>query len=244
MTSRAGNCTPSATSQLSSHATTTSPTATQTVATDPSDQVAKIVGNPDVEKTPEQPLHRQISLIPAYNYQDTIADLDLDNLLGTPYTCELKAKKKRDKKKRNKASKIANNIEKKIEDDEEEEFFTPISITATAAAAETLSEKKEVPALPVKEHEEDDSTDITAIMQAMSLGKPKDPTNTTFPSTTTSKDTLENNTIDVSVKPAALLRGLPEPTGTHIRFDDSPVHRTCLLGVPQPTGTHTTFEDE
>jgi len=45
------------------------------------------------------------------------------------------------------------------------------------------------------------------------------------------------------------LRGVPVPTGTHVRFDDSGKavaspgnKKTLLRGVPQPTGRVTKFE--
>ncbi|KAI7844591.1 hypothetical protein COHA_001831 [Chlorella ohadii] len=47
-----------------------------------------------------------------------------------------------------------------------------------------------------------------------------------------------------------LLRGLPTPAGTHIRFDEegdvaaiSPRQRVFLRGMPQPAGTHIKFDD-
>ena len=46
-----------------------------------------------------------------------------------------------------------------------------------------------------------------------------------------------------------LLRGLPVPEGSHVRFDEAgescatpSAHRTLLRGVPAPTGAHLRFD--
>lgn len=223
MTSPAGTYTRGMSkSRLSSYAeSNSSPTATQNMA-----QESPITKISEKQSRDITPVNRQTSLIPAYRYDDTIDDLELENLLGTPYTCEMaQAKKRMAKKKRNKINRAAKKV-LQLQEEEEGDFFTPTS-TAASPPLPTAAEKQN--ALSVEK--DDDSSEITASMEAMSLGKPSSPTDDT---------NVTSNKIDNSQEDSSgLLGGI---TGSHIRF--SPRNKMYLRGVPQPTGTHTTFEEE
>ena len=99
----AGNSNIAQPKKLASHAKHISPTATQNTPTAvqrPSETVkhiANIVPKSAAEITPDHAVSRQLSIIPKYNYDDTTDQLDLDYLLGTPYTCELVEAKKKEK---------------------------------------------------------------------------------------------------------------------------------------------------
>ncbi len=225
-----------ATAELSMNhqvATAISPTANQITS--------KISENADIEATPEHAVYRQPSLIPAYRYEDGIHDLDIDLLMGTPFSCEVAYAKKvqeknKEKKKRQKANKAIKKEAPKLE--EEDEFFTPISTAAASPPSPTAAAAAAVPSA-----EEDlDNNDIIASMEAMSLGK-HDPTSS-------------SKKEDASA--SLLLKGIPAWSRSHVHFfdensdedgeedDSNASHRSkmYLRGIPRPTGTHTTFEEE
>jgi hypothetical protein len=233
MSFKRGSCAVSQPNELSSHAECI-PTANETTSTifQKSPHAAEMITKL-LKKTPEQAVYRQISLIPAYRHEDGIDDLDIDNLLGTPYTGEIaQAKKKREKKKRNKANKIAKKAVQE-ETEEGETFFTPISTAAaTSPLLPVATEKQNVETTT----EVEDDTDITVFMAAMSLGKPSPPTINNYDNISTPE--YSNN------GSGGHLKGIPTPTGSHIRFDDNDGNKVYLRGLPQPTGTHTTFKDE
>jgi hypothetical protein len=187
-------------------------------------QITKILENEAEETTP---LYRQTSLIPAYRYDDTINDLELENLLGTPYTCEIAvAKKKLAKKNRNKVKPVAKEVEQLQKEEEEEVFFTPLS-TAAAPPLPTAAEKYN--ALSVEEDVE--INEIRVCMKSMSLDKSSLSTYTTIATSNEVNNCKEDS--------SGLFLG---NAGSHIRF--SPRNKMYLRGVPQPTGTHTTFDNE
>jgi len=210
-------------SHLSSHGeSNSSPTATQNMAQESPDQITKISEKEGEEITFA---YRQTSLIPAYRHRDTIDDLELENFLGTPYTCEREealAKRKLAKKKRNKVNPIAKNVEQL---QNKEDSFAPPSTASPPWP--TAAEKYN--ALSVKI--DDDSSELRAYMEAMTLGKPS---LSSYITNDTSNE-VDNWKEDSSEH----LQGI---TGSHIRF--SPRNKIYLRGVPQPTGTHTTFEEE
>lgn len=221
--------------KLSSHAKHISPTATQNTPTavqkppQTTEHITDIVPKTAAEITPDHAVSRQLSVIPAYHYNDTTDQLDLDYLLGTPYTCELVEAKKKEKKKSYKNNKAAKKNEKKQENSLQTLASPPPPAAAPPADLEDNPQQGLISAL-----EHDESNDLIASMATLSLNKPAPLAITTNTmSTPSSKENIhleKNNHKDIL-------------KNSHIRFDDSPENRVYLRGLPVPTGKHTTFEE-
>jgi len=152
---------------------------------------------------------RSTSLIPAYNInKGSIEDLQLESLLGTPYTCEIKEATKTKKTsvlKRSKSSELRNVHANSILQAEVDDTQPP------AAGSPSSSVEQEVDCQAKELIGALDALSITESLHGPLRGLPK-------PLGVHLRFDDDGNSV-ASPHLRVFLRGLPEPTGRHSRFD-------------------------
>ena len=185
-------------------------------------------------------LSRQSSLIPAYHYEDTIEDISLECMMGTPFDVDhLKSHAKQAIKPVLIAPKSAQPWSAPPADEATVEEALPTPTPDTEPASPTVKQ----PVDNVAELPSVDS-DPNADEEEVEHGSPGFVLASALDSLTLGPDNEDKNLcLD------GPLRGMPAPIGGHIRFDDdgtenaSPRQKVFLRGVPEPLGKHTKFEE-
>lgn len=204
-------------------------------------------------------LARSSSLIPAYAINaGAVEDLQLESLLGTPYTCEVKASSK---------ASLQPSSDLPVVDLAKEKMpemvVTNPSAMAQAASGDVAPEKENEP-LSIRKVKKA----IKAIFASKQAAKSANASSNAPSQVSICKDTALAAPTDQSDNAAELLdalsslvidgetsvgesegplRGLPRPVGAHLRFEEdgtiqeSPRQRVFLRGMPEPVGKHTHF---
>lgn len=190
------------------------------------DQSSKTVAD---ETLLAEGLSRESSLIPAYHYEDTIKDISLECMMGTPYPVELLKSKtmkvEPTPQETPKSPATAPAVDEKIE-----ELATPEGDTE---AATPFVDDQEISSDDHEVEEEEFASpgfELASALDSLTLGA--------------YEEGEEEEDASLLEGP---LRGMPAPLGAHIRFEDdgtenpSPRQKIFLRGVPEPLGKHTKF---
>lgn len=247
---------------VTSDVTSENPTAPQStkVAAKPAPVVEPTtlsdIKNTIKESTPclDAGLARSSSLIPAYAINaGAVEDLQLESLLGTPYTCEVKASSRAALKPSSDLPVVDLAKEKMPE-------MVVTKPSALAASGDVAPEKDNEP-MSIRKVKKA----IKAIFASKQAAKSSnEPTQVAICKSTASAAPTEqadnaaelldalNSLVIVGEtnigESEGPLRGIPRPVGAHLRFEEdgsvqqSPRQRVFLRGMPEPVGKHTHFD--